>query len=252
MNQDEVVEFRRRSRPLGTELAAHLEQQIRSAVYPPGSALPAEREMAATLGVSRNSLREALLELEGKHLIERHHGKSSRVMPLDMEVLAIQERLNPLEDRIQHVIEVEDLVEPGVARLAATRATAADVMQLEAILDRSSEHLSPEASLDLDVDFHYTLARITRNNFMLGISGLASERTRETRLLAHRTASDRAECIRGHAAIVRAVEGADGERADAAMRAHLTAVHRAMTAGEIESATGPRRPNAPGVGAAAT
>lgn len=228
MEKDELVGFRRRSRPLGSELAAHLEQQILNDVYSPGSALPAEREMAASLGVSRNSLREALLELEGKHLIERHHGKSSRVLPLNMDVLAIHERLHPIEDRIQHVIEVEDLVEPGVARLAAERATAADVLQLEAILDHSNEHLSPEASLELDVDFHYTLARVTRNNFMLGISGLSAERTRETRLLAHQTTESRADCIRGHAAIVRAVADQDGDAAELAMRAHLESVHLSM------------------------
>lgn len=228
MSSDELAEFRRRSRPLGSELAAHLEQQILSDIYPPGSLLPAEREMAASLGVSRTSLRDALQELEGKHLIERHHGKSSRVLPLDMESLAVQERLHPIEDRIQHVIEVEDLIEPGVARLAASRATAADILQLQSILDRSSEHLAPEASLDLDVDFHYTLARVTRNNFMLGINGLASERTRETRLLAHVTVETRAECIAGHAAIVRAVADHDGDAAELAMRQHLEGVHRAM------------------------
>ncbi|ROQ38723.1 GntR family transcriptional repressor for pyruvate dehydrogenase complex [Frondihabitans sp. PhB188] len=228
MSNDELVEFRRRSRPLGSELAAHLEQQILNDTYPPGSVLPAEREMAVSLGVSRTSLRDALQELEGKHLIERHHGKASRVLPLDMESLAVQERLHPIEDRIQHVIEVENLVEPGVARLAAERATAADVLQLESILGRSSEHLAPEASLDLDVDFHYTLARVTRNNFMVGISGLASERTRETRLLAHTTVETRADCIRGHAAIVRAVSDHDADAAELAMRSHLEAVHRSM------------------------
>ncbi len=228
MEKDELVAFKRRSRPLGTELAAHLEQQILNDVYSPGSVLPAEREMAASLGVSRTSLREALLELEGKHLIERHHGKSSRVLPLNMEALAVQEPLHPIEDRIQHVIEVEDLVEPGVARLAAELATAADIMQLEVILDQSSEHLAPEASLDLDVDLHYTLARVTRNNFMLGISGLASERTRETRLLAHQTVESRAECIQGHRAIVRAVANHDANAAERAMKSHLESVHASM------------------------
>ncbi|RKR75880.1 FadR/GntR family transcriptional regulator [Frondihabitans australicus] len=222
------VDFRRRSRPLGIELAAHLERQILNDIYPPGSLLPAEREMAESLGVSRTSLREALLELESKHLIERHHGKSTRVLPLNMETLAVQERLHSIEDRIQHVIEVEDLIEPGVARLAAQRATAADILQLEAIIDRSSEHLTPEASLDLDIDFHYTLARVTRNNFMLGISGLASERTRETRLLAHRTTESRSDVIAGHAAVLSAVIVQDADAAETAMRQHLEAVHRAM------------------------
>lgn len=234
MTEQQTIEFKRRPRSLSAELAAHLEQLIVAGHYPPGSTLPAERQLAADMGVSRASVREALAELESKHLIVRRQGKLSSVAIPSPDVLALTERLNSLRERVDHVVEVEDIVEPGLTAIAAARATAADIMQLEAVHAKESEHLPPEESMAYDIEFHYTLARMTRNTFLLTVSGASAERTQEIRVRAHATREARRACVEGHAAILAAVSAGDPPAAEAAMRAHLDVVHRYMYAGSDE------------------
>ena len=126
------------------------------------------------------------------------------------------------------MVEIEDMVEPGLAGLAALRATAADLLQLEAVHERASEFLPPERSLAYDVEFHYTLARMTRNAFVVAISGLGGERMLEIRIRAHATRTARRAIVEGHAAILAAVRRGDRSGAELAMRDHLEVVHRAM------------------------
>ena len=230
MTDSQVIEFKRRTRSLGTELAAHFEQLIVSGHYPPGSALPAERQLATDLGVSRTSIRDAMAELEAKRLIVRSHGKQSMVAMPTAEELAFFERMHSLKERVDHVVEVENIVEPGLTAVAAIRATESDIIQLEAVIARSSEHLPAAESMALDIEFHYALARMTRNTFLLTLSGLGAERTQEIRIRAHATREARRACNQGHLEVAAAVSNGDPVAAEQAMRAHLDVVHGYMYA----------------------
>ncbi|QHC60401.1 FadR/GntR family transcriptional regulator [Rathayibacter sp. VKM Ac-2760] len=232
MTNSPTTEFRHRPRSLGSELAAHLESLISSGHYPPGSSLPAERRLAADLGVSRTSLRDAMAELEAKRLIHRSQGRPSVVAMPTPDELAFAERLNSLKERVEHVIELENVFEPGLAALAASRSTTADVLQLDSIIANSNEHLPPAESLALDVQFHYALARLTRNNFVIALSGLNAERTQEIRVRAHETIDSRRAIIVGHREIAAAIEAGDPAAAEQAMRRHLAVVHEYMHAAE--------------------
>ena len=225
------IAFHRRSSTLGSELAAHLEQLIVAEHYPPGSPLPGERQLALELGVSRATLREALGELERKRLVVRSQGKQSMVALPDPETLAVQERMRTLRERVDHVVELENVVEPGLTRLAASRATPADSLQLGAVISRTNEHLPPEDSLALDIEFHFVLARMTRNTFLLALSGLGAERTQEVRIRAHATREARRACLEGHRAIADAIAVGDAEAAERHMREHLDTTHGYMYAG---------------------
>jgi GntR family transcriptional repressor for pyruvate dehydrogenase complex len=226
-----LVEFKQRAHSLGDEVAAHLEQMIVVGHFPAGSSLPSERQLASDLGVSRTTVRDALAQLEAKRLVVRHQGKHSTVALPSSDTLALAERLNSLRERVDHVVENENIVEPGLAALAATRATPADVLQLEAVYAKESEYLPPELSVTLDVEFHYTLARMTRNTFLQAISGMGAERTQEIRVRAHATPEARRACIGGHSKILHAVSHGDAEAAEQAMREHLNVVHGYMGAG---------------------
>lgn len=70
---------------LGRELAATLEEQIYSGRWPTGLKIPAERRLAATYEVSRQTVREALDELERAGLIQRRHGSGTYVAPRRLE-----------------------------------------------------------------------------------------------------------------------------------------------------------------------
>lgn len=223
--------FQRRSRALSAELTAHLERLIVSGRFPAGSALPPERKLAESLGVSRTSLREALLELESKRLIERHQGRPSVVTGFHQEADDVHAGLADLPVSVDNATEIEDLIEPHLARLAARNATKADILQLETVLNASHEYLPPEQSMQMDIEFHLVLARMCSNPLVLGVSQLVAERIKDFRVRAHISSETRRVCIDGHRAVYDAVAARDQDGAEQAMRRHLADVHRFMSDG---------------------
>lgn len=88
----------------GRELAAKLEQRILNGRWPAGSRIPAERELAAQFQVSRQTVREALDEIERAGLVTRRHGSGTYVMPRRLE-----------QSLLSHFSIVESLRSTGAA-----------------------------------------------------------------------------------------------------------------------------------------
>jgi DNA-binding FadR family transcriptional regulator len=234
MTSDPAPAFRRQARSLSAELAAHLEQLIASGHFPAGAPLPAERKLAESLGVSRTSLREALSELESKRQIERRQGRLSIVSTFHKEASDVHVSLSELRVSADDAVEIEDLIEPHLARLSARHATKADILQLEAVLNASHEHLPPDQSLQMDIEFHLVLARMCSNPLIVGVSQLVAERTRQVRIRAHSTLEARHTCVKGHKEIFEAVAKHDPDGAELAVRRHLAEMRRFMR-GEVMS-----------------
>ena len=111
-----------------------------------------------------------------------------------------------------------------MAELAAARASAADLIQLQDVLGASSEHLSPEEALRLDIQFHTLLAQAGRNQLMATVLTLTSSWTSNVRLRSHSTVEGRRCSIEGHRHILDAVLARDSTGAGIAMRDHLADV----------------------------
>ncbi len=150
---------------LGGNLAAELELMIVRGELPQGEKIPPERELAATLGVSRATLREALLELEIKGLLSRRPGRGTIVLeaPTESQFEQLSEAFTAAQQDFSQVMEMRLTIEPAVARLAATKATAADIRKLEQILAESEKETSSMKLLELDQTFHVALSDIARN-----------------------------------------------------------------------------------------
>jgi DNA-binding FadR family transcriptional regulator len=203
------------------ELAAHFESLIATGVLAPGSKLPPERELAASMSVSRASLREAMHELESRHLIERTPGRGTIVMHPPREVAELQARLSGVQQTEGYVSELRQVIEPGIAGIAANRATAADILQLEKSLVVQSENTNSAESLRLDLEFHLLLSRAAQNPLLASVVSLTSQWSHEVRSRSHSTKEGRRVSLRGHRAIVDAVRAHDETAAREAMRAHL-------------------------------
>jgi GntR family transcriptional repressor for pyruvate dehydrogenase complex len=108
-----------------------------------------------------------------------------------------------------------------VAELAAVRSSAADLIQLQDVLNSSNEHLSPEEALRLDIQFHTILAQAARNQLMATVLTLTSSWTADVRLRSHSTIEGRRCSIEGHRHILAAIESRDATAAGIAMRDHL-------------------------------
>ena len=205
-------------------MAAYLEREIASRGLLPGDKLPTERELAAQLSVSRATVRSALQELESKHLLERTQGRGTLVAAPPAPVSELYARLSGVGHAQQDVAELRGSMEPLVAELAAVRSSAADLIQLQDVLNSSNEHLSPEEALRLDIQFHTILAQAARNQLMATVLTLTSSWTTDVRLRSHSTLEGRRSSIEGHRHILDAIEARDATGAGIAMRDHLADV----------------------------
>ncbi len=216
------------NRRLYVQIAEQIRGLIRSGEYERGRQLPSERELAQQLGVSRPTVREAIIALEIAGLLEVRVGVGVFVTPEPRGTanLPVADQ-SPLE-----VMQARALIEPEIAALAAESITEAGIEQLEASLallhDRATEGRWSEVG---DRLLHQTLAEHCGNQVLRNI-GIALWHDREEQLSArfHRhvatipgllTAIDR-----HHAAITEAVKARDPAGAREAMRHHLEEVLR--------------------------
>jgi GntR family transcriptional regulator, transcriptional repressor for pyruvate dehydrogenase complex len=224
--------------PFGTVTREAVPQQIVSRLLDliqqrhlgPGDRLPAERELAASMGVSRSSLREALRALTVLGVTEMRHGTGTYVSSLEPELLVrhLSFVLSLSEHGSDQLFEARKVVEPAIAALAAARIDDAMLDRLDALVTRADAVIeNADAFLVADVELHDVIREAAGNailgRFMESIHslGLASRKaTGAKRGVRERTVED-------HRAIVAALRARDGEAAADAMHHHLDNVERA-------------------------
>lgn len=232
----QAVETRRLYRQIADQIA-HL---IESGEFPPGSRLPAERELASSLGVSRASVREAIISLEIGGLVEVRVGTGIFVTaPARQAAAAHDAGPGPFE-----LLHARKLVEGEIAAVAATKATAGDLQALRESVARMEAHIDDFAIREAsDREFHLQIAKATGNSSLeLVVEGLWNQRAElwgrmqshfHTNELTHKT-------IRDHAAILAAIAARDPDAARAAMHRHLARVvrefQRGLNGGDEEAA----------------
>ena len=195
----------------------------------PGDRLPAERELAASMGVSRSSLREALRALTVLGVTEMRHGTGTYVSSLEPELLVrpLSFVLSLSEQASDQLFEARRVVEPAMAALAASRIDDATLERLDGCVARGRDCIGDAtAFMETDLELHDAI-RVAAENAVLGrfmesirALGLASRR---------RTGSLRAvqeQTVKDHRAIVRALRARDPEGASTAMLRHLVNVER--------------------------
>ena len=210
-------------RRLYRQIADQIRRLIAKGEVAPGERLPAERDLARRLGVSRPSLREALIALEVEGLLEVRVGSGIYVAQPGGGAPAAQlgDDSGPFE-----VIRARWMIEGDCAALAAKRGTDA---QLRAI-SRAHADLQREAKrhhnpLGADRTFHVRIAEATGNSaLMLVVETLWDQRVGplyralETKLEYPAMAGD---TLREHAAVLRAIRARDPAAARAAMHRHM-------------------------------
>lgn len=124
MNQSNVLQPPDRHR-VDEQITASIADAILDGAFPPGSALPPERELAEQLGVNRTSLRQGLARLQQMGLIEARHGSGNVVRdPQELTHPAVVEalirRLGP--EFLVELLEIRAALGPLIGRLAAQRS----------------------------------------------------------------------------------------------------------------------------------
>lgn len=208
------------------QIADQLRQLIERREYPVGGRLPPERELAEKLGVSRPSVREALiaLEVEGRVRIRMGSGVYVVDRPVDMPTLIAT--LGEAPEGPFEVLKARELVESAVCAEAGDAASPADVAALDGILlAMERPGLSGDELVALDRSFHVAIASILDNAVLSRFVGLLFDQRINPYFRQLASYFENAESWRAavaeHLAIRDAIAAGEGEAARAAMRCHL-------------------------------
>ncbi|MFH8798628.1 FadR/GntR family transcriptional regulator [Streptomyces sp. NPDC017936] len=194
----------------------------------PGQRLPAERDLAALLGISRSSMREAIRALTVLGVLEARHGSGIYVTRLEagdlLETFGVVADLSR-GSRLRELLEVRRILESTAAALAAARITPEELTVVEGHLAAMNATDDPEEILAHDLAFHRQIAAAAGNGTMAAIlEGLSSRTFRARVRRGHREEGAFERTRREHAAIHRALAARDPEAARAAAAAHVGAV----------------------------
>ncbi len=205
-------------------VAAKVEDLIREEGIQPGQRLPAERELATRLAVSRASLREALIALELSGVVEVKGGSGVYVSQSAVgKGEMVEDCPGPFE-----VLAARRLIEAEIAALAARHASPAAVDAIhEAMLAMEREHDDRSRNEQDDRNFHIAIARATGNAALVGITGyLWDQRGRLWHTLKEHFRTDelRLATLDDHRRIFSAIAAGDAAGARSAMRVHLNRV----------------------------
>lgn len=210
------------------EVALQLERLILKKLQP-GDKLPAERELAEMLKVSRGSIRDAIRSLELMGLVEPRQGVGTVVCEVSAESL-ISPLTGLLVRQEQHIAELLDfrkMLEPSLAARAASRATAEEIAELESILARQEEKISRgELAIDEDSEFHYNVAVASNNSVVLKLLDVLMDLLRESRERSLQMVGRPQRSLSGHRRILAAIKRHDTEGAKVAMRRHIEDVEK--------------------------
>jgi GntR family uxuAB operon transcriptional repressor len=212
-------------------VADRIQHLIRDEGITPGARLPAERDLAAKLSVSRASLREALIALELGGVIEVRGGSGVYVSALPEPDKGVAEvGPGPFE-----VLAARRLIEVEIAGIAARAATPAAVDEiLKAVLEMESSHANKSSNEQADRNFHLAIGRATGNSALVStLDYLWNQRgTLWQRLKEHyQTEELRQDTLKDHRRILEAIAAHDPAGARKAMRAHLERVTRTFSRG---------------------
>jgi DNA-binding FadR family transcriptional regulator len=204
----------------------HLQQAIESGVYPVGERLPSERELAEELGVSRPVVREAIIVLESRGLVQTRHGAGVFVQSDTAVAIAanVDSDSGPFE-----VIEARRLLEGEIAALAAQLVTDRHIAEMQRLIDRIGDmRLDNAAREKADRAFHVALARVTDNDVLVGFVEKLWDMRYRSALCEYFFRRARGGGIEPpvdeHQKVLDALKARDAEAARFAMREHLARV----------------------------
>jgi len=213
------------SQRLYRKVADELAAAIRGGAWRTGQKLPSERDLAERYGVSRPSIREAMIALEIYGLVEIRQG--SGIYVVEPRAGTRGAEMEDLDVGAFELLEARIIIEGGAAAVAATAASEADIARLAGLLD-AMERSAAAQSEALDREFHLELARLTRNGPLLdAIETLWDLRTKSklARMIERRAhGGGRLQRDEEHRAILDALTRRDPAGARAAMQSHLEKV----------------------------
>jgi GntR family transcriptional regulator, transcriptional repressor for pyruvate dehydrogenase complex len=238
------------------EVVQRVSQAIQLGLFVDGEQLPPETEFAAQLGVSAMTLREALASLRQQGLVETRRGRTGGTFvrrPASPPLGLLRERLRVMTtSSLRDLIDEQFAVSGAAAKLAAARASAADLRRLSTLVRRLSAASTLGSRIRADSRFHIEVAQASQSERLtrleLGLQTqlaellwLPPEATGTTGAAVAGPATellDHVAVAAEHAAIADAITAEDGDRARMLAELHVESNLRRLTAIRLAMAQG--------------
>jgi DNA-binding FadR family transcriptional regulator len=211
--------------PVTDQAIAKIKELIVAGEFTAGTKLPREQDLAARLGISRNSLREAVRALALVGVLDTRVGDGTYVTSLDADMLLtglgfVGDLLE--SETLLEVHHVRRILEPTATGLAATRLTEQDFIALESWLERMEVAESTQEFIDADTEFHRVITSASGNATLASLIQSLSGGMIRARLWRTMTDHDGVELTKQrHRDIYAALRARDPEQAVAADVLHL-------------------------------
>lgn len=252
LTYDSVIVMPKR---LSDEIASRVRALIEEQNLEAGMKLPAERQLALQLGVSRNSLREALAKLVSEGVLVSRRGGGTFVR-WQHETWSEQNIVQPLKmlmandpDYSFDILEARHAIEASTAWHAAMRATAADKEKIRLCFDATLSE-DPDLASQADVRFHLAIAEASHNVVLLqtmrGFFDVLQSSVKQSRQRMYLVPPVFSKLTEQHQAVMDAILDGNAEGARKAMMAHLSFVHTTIKRFDEDQARQARITRLPG------
>lgn len=214
------------------QVIEQIKSKIKSGEIKKGDRLASEREMAESIGVSRASVREAIRALEVVGLVESKHGAGNYIKTnFDnslFEPLSVMFMLQ--ESSVKEMYDLRETLELQCAKLSAENIEDNELALLTAIVDRMYIAGSEEESLELDIKFHYLIAKASRNVLLINvldvISQLMDEFIQKSRMQILHEGNTKESLLEIHENLLRALKCRDESKVCNAMKDHFNLIRK--------------------------
>jgi len=213
---------------LTDEAIDKIKQMIVSGRVRPGEKLPREADLAAELGLSRNSLREAVKALSLINVLDVRQGDGTYATSLAPSLLL--EALSFIvdfhrDDTVLEFLEIRRILEPAATALAAVRMPDQDRIELGKVLDATDADAPVEAFVQADLEFHRQIAIGSGNSVLASLvdnMSLPTTRARVWRGVTEPRAQERT--LAEHRSIYRAIMNKDADLARSWATVHISGI----------------------------
>ena len=212
------------------EAIEKIKAMITSGALRAGDRLPKEADLAADLGLSRNSLREAVRALALVNILDVRRGDGTYVTSLEPQ--ALLEALNFIvdfhrDDTVLEFLQVRRILEPAATAMAAERITPEEVQGLQELLDSLGPNPDPEDLVDKDMEFHRRIVACAGNSVLSSLlESMSGPMTRARVWRGITQTGTVARTIAEHHAILDALIARDPEVARSWATVHIAGVEQ--------------------------
>lgn len=210
------------------EAIVKIKDMLLSGELRPGDRLPPEKELSERLGLSRNSLREAVKALELIRVLDVRRGDGTYVTSLEPGLLleAVSFVVDLHQDHtVLDLFEVRRLLEPAAAAMATAKARPEDIARLTAMLDEVGPDTSVEDLVAHDMKFHGFISELSANGYLSTLLESLSGSTLRARIWRGLTEENSVErTLAEHRAIVEAMAVGNPELVRSWVTVHISGV----------------------------